>query len=74
MWGALRHYQRKRNQARERNFFFWITETTALGVTTLGELLIQTSPSSFLPSTSHSSFTPLFRKGLLRPGFSSAMS
>lgn len=68
MWGALRFYQRDGKQARKRNSYSGVLVTTKElspshypGRTTLRELLTQTSPSSFIPSTFHTSFTFLFR-------------
>lgn len=71
--GSFKALPKRQKSSQKKDFFFLEYWNNCHGMT-LGELLIQTSPSSFLPSTLHSSFTPLFRKSLLRPGLSSAMT
>ena len=65
LWGTTKEIEIKPEKGTLVLEYQWLPEemywNNCPGTTTLGDLLIQTSPSSYLPSTSHSAFTFLFR-------------
>lgn len=65
LWGTTKEREIKPEKGTLILEYQWLPEelswNNCRGTTSLGELLIQTNPSSFLPSTSHSSFMFLFR-------------